>query len=74
MSMLLGLSNLWLAVRDGLFWRVPYHCGRIIGHFTVQIMVGYNFSGSSTVAVDVFCEFVRNGREGPCPMAWHFPV
>ena len=50
-----------------------YRCDRIIGHFTVHRMVGYNL-GSSTVDVGVSCKLLRNGREDPWPMVWHFPL
>ena len=60
--------------RPWLFSSGLYRCVRIIGHFTVHRMVGYNLSGSSTVAVGVACELLRDGRDGPWPMAWRFPV
>ena len=42
------------------FWRMPYHCSRIIGHFSVQMMVGYILSRSTTVTIGVSCEILRS--------------
>ena len=46
----------------------------IIGYFTVHRIVGYMLSGGPTVTVGVSCELLRDEREGPWPMAWHFPL
>ena len=54
-----------------------YRWGCIIGHFTVHVMVGCTFSGSSLgscpVAIGLSCELeiLRYERERPWSMVWH---
>ena len=54
-----------------------YRCGRVIGHFTFQRMVGWiHFVRECNCHYWRFLgalEILRYEREGPWPMACHFP-